>query len=60
MGERCTISGHIQEAWYFRGSDEEISALEEYNRGIIMQLPEVDEWPPLTRQIFSFSPNETF
>ena len=60
MGERCTMSGHIQEAWYFRGSDEATRALEEHNRLVIMQLPETDLWPPLTRGMFSFSPNESF
>jgi hypothetical protein len=25
-----------------------------------MQLPEADQWPPLSRGMFSFSPNETF
>ena len=60
MGERCTISGHIQDAWYFRGSDEDVRLLEEHNRRVIVGLPEVDVWPPLTRGMFSFSPNESF
>ena len=60
MGERCTLSGHIQEAWYFRGTDEDTRLLEEHNRRVISELPEVDVFPPLTRGMFSFSPNESF
>ena len=60
MGERCSLSGHIQSPWYFRGTDEDVSRLEKENQRVISELPELGEWPYLTRGMFAFSPNATF
>jgi hypothetical protein len=56
MGERCTLSGHIQEPWYFNGSDKELSELWENNKQVIEKLPEKDDFSFLVRGMFSFSP----
>lgn len=55
MGERCTISGHIQEAWYFRGAEQDQRLLLASNRRVIESLPVTDEWPFLVRRMFRFS-----
>jgi len=57
MGERCTISGHIQEPWYFSGSDKDLRLLLESNKRVIESLPREDKWPVLLRGMFSFSPS---
>lgn len=61
MGERTTISGHIQEAWYVpgtgpRGDDGILRRLGEENAWAISRLPEVDTWPFLCRGMFARSP----
>ena len=56
MGHRNTISGHIQEPWYVRGSDRAITRLWHRNRRVIRSLPSEDEWPWLTRRMFAASP----
>ena len=60
MGERCSLSGHIQSAWYYCRTDKDTRALAARNQQVISELPEFDEWPFLTRGMFAFSPNETF
>jgi hypothetical protein len=56
MGHRNTISGHIQEPWYVRGSDRAIRRLWHRNRRVINSLPAQDEWPFLMRSMFAASP----
>lgn len=56
MGHRCTISGHIQESYYNGASDQQQRWLLESNKRVIKSLPLNDEWPILTRDMFSFSP----
>jgi hypothetical protein len=56
MGERTTLSGHIQEPYYVPGSDRSIARLYHYNRRAIRSLSKHDDWPFLTRQMFSASP----
>ena len=59
MGERTTISGHIQEPWYVMGTkgsdDPQLLLLEALNHAVIMELPEIDVVPPLARTMFTFS-----
>jgi hypothetical protein len=56
MGTRSTMSGHIQESWYVPYKDRELRWMWESNRRVIGSLPLTNEWPPLTRRMFSFSP----
>ena len=58
MGHRNTLSGHIQEAWYVKGSDRAIEQLWHHNRRVLDSLPEdKDEvWPYLGKRMFSTSP----
>jgi hypothetical protein len=58
MGHRNTLSGHIQEAWYVKGSDQAIVRLWEHNRLVLNSLPDDDnvEWPYLGKCMFSTSP----
>ncbi len=58
MGHRNTLSGHIQEAWYVKGSDQAIVRLWEHNRLVLNSLPgdEEEEWPYLGKCMFSTSP----
>ena len=56
MGHRTTVSGHIQEPWYIRGSDRAIARLWRHNRRVIRSLPAEDCWPILTRRMFAASP----
>ena len=55
MGERTTISGHIQEAWYLPSDEAHLRLLEQLNTAAIEALPDVDEDPFLTRSMFKFS-----
>lgn len=56
MGHRTTVSGHIQELWYAKGTDHQLRWLWESNNRVIHSLPLEDEFPPLNRRMFSFSP----
>jgi len=58
MGHRNTLSGHIQEVWYVKGSDQAIVGLWEHNRRVLNSLPDDDkeEWPYLGKRMFSMSP----
>lgn len=58
MGHRNTLSGHIQEAWYVKGSDRAISRLWHHNRRVLRSLPNDDDeqWPYLGRRMFSATP----
>ena len=58
MGHRNTLSGHIQEAWYVKGSDQAIARLWEHNRVVLNSLPDDDEeqWPYLGKCMFATSP----
>lgn len=58
MGHRNTLSGHIQEAWYVKGSDRAIEQLWHHNRRVLDSLPDdKDEvWPYLGKRMFSTSP----
>ena len=56
MGHRCTISGHIQEAYYVLGSDREINRLWRSNRRVLATLPDHERWPFLPRRMFAASP----
>ena len=59
MGQRDTISGHIQEAWYVPGTERQLRWLRESNSRVVRSLPRADPWPPLYRRMFSFSPEES-
>ena len=52
MGHRNTLSGHIQEPWYVKGTEREIRRLWEANERVIRSLPSEDSFPFLTRQMF--------
>jgi hypothetical protein len=54
MGERTTVSGHIQEPWYLPGSDRELRWLRASNGRVIRSLPKV---ALLNRGMFRHSPN---
>jgi hypothetical protein len=56
MGHRNTLSGHIQEAWYVRGSDRGIRRLWHHNRRVLRSLPNDDDWPYLGRRMFAATP----
>jgi len=49
MGHRNTLSGHIQEIWYVKGSDQAIERLWEHNRHVLNSLPDDrdEKWPYL-------------
>jgi hypothetical protein len=59
VGDRTTISGHIQEPWYVIGTggsdDPQLQLLEALNLAVITSLPEVDTDPYLARAMFKFS-----
>jgi hypothetical protein len=57
MGERCTLSGHIQQPWYYRGLESNIKLrnLYENNKRIISELPDDEDFPPLIKSMFFFS-----
>ena len=59
MGDRTTISGHIQEPWYVLGTegdaDPQLQLLEALNLANIEALPKVDQEPFLSRNMFRFS-----
>jgi hypothetical protein len=52
MGERTTISGHIQEPWYTPGGDDALRAFRNANTRVLRRLPNVDRWPYLHRSMF--------
>jgi hypothetical protein len=52
MGERTSISGHIQEPWYTPGGDMEIRVFREANSLALRNLPTADSWPFLHRGMF--------
>ena len=58
MGHRNTLSGHIQEAWYVKGSDRATARLWHHNRRVLNSLPDNGEevWPYLGKRMFSTSP----
>ena len=58
MGHRNTLSGHIQEVWYIKGSDRAIVELWEHNREVLNALPSdaEEKWPYLGKNMFSMSP----
>jgi hypothetical protein len=56
MGHRTTISGHIQELWYVNANERQNRWLLESNSRVIDSLPIEDDFPPLSRRMFSFSP----
>lgn len=52
MGERTTISGHIQEPWYTPGGDAQLRAFRNANSRVLRSLPVVDQWPFFHRGMF--------
>ena len=56
MGQRVTLSGHIQELFYGVPAFEQKQRVEARNWAAIQRLPEEDRWPFLTRGMFSRSP----
>src|SRR5215510_16587395 len=58
MGHRNTLSGHIQEIWYVKGSDVAIERLWQHNRQVLNSLPDDhdEKWPYLGKSMFSSSP----
>lgn len=52
MGERTSISGHIQEPWYTPGGYAEIRVFREANSAVLRSLPTADNWPFLHRSMF--------
>ncbi|HET7288354.1 MAG TPA: hypothetical protein VFI71_12825, partial [Pyrinomonadaceae bacterium] len=58
MGHRNTLSGHIQEAWYVKGSDRATEQLWHHNRRVLESLPDdaEEQWPYLGKRMFSTSP----
>jgi hypothetical protein len=52
VGERTTISGHIQEPWYTPGGDAEVRLLRRANSLALRDLPIADSWPFLHRDMF--------
>ncbi len=57
MGQRVTLSGHIQERFYGGVASEQQQLVEARNWAAIQCLPEEDRWPFLTRGMFSRSPD---
>ena len=56
MGQRVTLSGHIQELFYGVPTFEQQQSVGARNWAAIQRLPEEDRWPFLTRGMFSRSP----
>jgi hypothetical protein len=57
MGERTTVSGHIQEPWHSGVDSERLRILWANNWRVIRALPDKDDWPFLSCGMFAHSPN---
>ena len=68
MGAQSKLVGYIEEAWPGRATSNQTLAVEliaaeqqisRHNENVLGALPEVDEWPPLCRPMFAWTPVKT-
>ncbi|MGQ2994001.1 hypothetical protein [Variovorax sp.] len=64
MGETCRVYGYLAEAMNPESGgvpwEDQVVAIRRYNEAVIESLPAQDDWPPLSRGMFSFPPVTDF